>query len=472
MIKILPEIRSFPRIKTNLKVDISGNIRGDSIDLSEGGLSFSSTEIISSPDVSLHICFPDSNFKFKANAKLIWKRDLQTGISLYGMEFVELNESQKTELREELIRTQISGLLNEIKIPEIKKQISDFFLKDILDYINEIIKFNLHLTKEKEYSQELEKRLDHLHTKILLKGYCIEELLSDAAIMQKIKDNFRQLVGVWIYKSAIVKQAFEKPWGYCGDYKMLEVVYDNKPISKNLFGVYFDNNFLKSPFAVAVRARKDQLKVLLQKFVHETRLAKINILNIACGSCREVRELLPDFKTQSHITFTCLDSDEEALRFSQDMLSGEAQKNTGFRFIKGNLTDEIKNEAIGQSLGKQNLIYSIGLIDYLPDTALKKLLPVLFYLLEEGGKLILTHINKEKTFAPILPDWCCDWRFIPRNKEEVIRLFYTCGISRFLFFSESDNFGYIYYFTITKSADSGLKKRGGIGNYEKYFNYR
>ncbi len=450
MVKIPEERRSFPRIRTNLKVDVAKNILADSIDLSEGGLSFSSQEAISSPTLSLQIRFSDTNLSLKTTARLVWKRDLESGASLYGVEFVDLNEVQKIELRRELIKTQISELLNEVKTPEIKRLVSDFFLKDMLNYISEVIKLSLRLSKEKGYSEEIEKRLGQLNTQILLKGYCLEELLPDKKNMQKVKEYFRYLIGTWAYKSVIIKHAFEKPRGYPGDYKMLEIGYDNKPISKNI-GTYFDNCFLKTPYAVAVRARKDRLRERLQKFINETKIDKINILNLACGSCREIRELLPNLKTQSHITFTCIDWDEEALRFSEVALLQSAPKDIECKFIKEDIINMIKDGASPRSLDKQNLIYSIGLIDYLPDRVLKKLIYVLYRLLQKGGKLILTHKNREKTFPAIQPDWFCDWKFVSRNKEEVVRLFYDCRISGFSLSLESDEFEYIYYFTLTKN---------------------
>ena len=353
------------------------------------------------------------------------------------------------EVSKELINSQISGFLNEIKDAEAKKQVSHFFLKDLLDYIGKIIELSSDISKQKGYSLELERKLDQLNTQILLKGYCLEELLSDKKIMQKVKDNFRQLTGVWVYKSVIMKRALEKPRGYPGDYKMLEIVYDNKSISEGV-GMYFDNYFLKNPYAVAVRIRKDRLRELLRDYINETKLNKINILNIACGSCREIKELLPDLKTQNTVVFTCLDWDEEALKFSQDTLLPYKSKNVELKFVKEDVMNLIKNVNAAPSLGKQSLIYSIGLIDYLPDSVLKRLIQALYQILQKGGRLVLTHKNREKTFPPILPDWFCDWKFVSRNKDEVVNLFYNCGISGFSFSLESEDFGYIYYFTVTK----------------------
>jgi hypothetical protein len=256
-------------------------------------------------------------------------------------------------------------------------------------------------------------------------------------------------VGNWIYKSSIVKRAFEKPRGYPGDYKMLEIVYNNKPISKHL-GEYFDNNFLKSPYAVAVRVRKNRLREILTDFINASKLNKIGIFNIACGSSREIKEALPLLKTRSSVTFSCLDWDEEALQFSQNLLTKDTPKNVNFKFVKEDIMNMVKIDNAEKMYGKFDLIYSIGLIDYLPDRVLKRLVKVLYGLLHQNGKLVLTHKNKEKTFPPLPPDWFCDWKFVPRSKEEAVKLFYNCELSRFDFSVDPDDFEYIYYFTLTK----------------------
>jgi len=451
--KVAKENRSFPRIKTDLRVSVFGNIFGESTDLSEGGLNFNSSEVISSPTISLKIRFPKDNFELKTNARLVWKRDLDSGNSMYGVEFVDLKETQRSTLRKELIKTQINELLSEIKSKDIREQISNFFFRDILDYVTKMIGLASNISCHKEHSVELQKEFDHWNNQIMLKGYCLEELLSDKRVMQKIKENFRKLTGTWVYKSVIVKRAFEKPRGYPGDYKMLEIVYDNKPMSEG-FGLYFDNYFLKNPYSVAVRIRKDRLREMLRNYINETKLNKIDILNIACGSCRELLELFPEIKTKSPIAFTCLDWDEKALSFSKKVLSKNTPPHIKFNFVREDIMNMLKAKSPQQSYGTYNLIYSIGLIDYLPDRVLKKLIQVLYKLLHKNGKLILTHKNREKTFPPLPPDWFCDWKFVSRSKEEVIKLFRNCDLFGHSLLTEVDEFEYIYYFTITKEKTS------------------
>ena len=443
------EKRNYPRVKTNLKAGVSKKNFAETVDLSEGGISLNSTEKISSPSIFIKIQFPEGDFSLSADARLIWERDLGGSRSLYGLEFVDLTKQQKSGLRRELINTQIMELLTGIKGHEPRKLIAHFFLKDVLDYTNELLRLAEELSHNRVYSVESQKRLDHFTAQVLLKGYCLEELLSDNRIMDEVKDNFRKLAGTWFYKGAIVKRAFEKPRGYPGDYKTLDIIYDNKPLSMD-FGLYSDNSFLKSPYAVAVRIRKDRLRELIQEFINNSTLKKVEILNIACGPCREIKELLPCMKNGNPVIFTCLDRDEEALDFSKKSLLRNPPPNVTFKFIKEDIMNMIKNESPEQAYGKYDLVYSMGLIDYLPDNILKKLMPLLFRLLKTGGSLIVTHKNREKTYPSLPPDWFCDWKFVPRNKDETIKLFHDSGLSGFSLSTQSDDFGYIYYFEITK----------------------
>lgn len=361
-----------------------------------------------------------------------------------------MDEVKKLDLKEK-IENQISELLNEIKDKKVKQEIFYFFLKDVYNYIEKISKIDFQISKEeKEYSLEIEKELERLNNEILLKGYSLEELIGDKVIMNKVKENFRSLVGAWAYKSLIVKRAFEKPRGYPGDYLMLEIIYNNRTFSEDI-GLYFDKYFLNNPYAIAVRYRKDRVCEILKKEIQQSKSQIIKIFNIACGSCREIRELDIKLFQDKTIIFTCLDWDEEALEFSREKVK-YFPVNIKFNFLKEDVMTVIKDTNFLNSFEKQDLVYSIGLIDYLPDRILKRFTQFCYGILQENGKLILTHKNKEKNFSPLPPDWFCDWKFVPRNKEEVISLIHNCGIKNFSLLTEADEFNDIFYFTVIKHS--------------------
>lgn len=442
------EKRSYPRIKSSLKANVCKDRSVNLIDLSETGLSFNFTEAISSPMFPLKFSCPDTKFELKIDAKLVWKRDFEKDSFSYGVEFMGIDESQKAMLREYLIESLIANLLIGVDDPGIKDNISTFFLKDLSDYISELIQIVHYLSKDNRYSEKIENKLTHLNNLILLKGYNLEKMIENRVIVGKIKENFRLLVGTWAYKSPIVKRAFEKPRGYPGDYLMLETVYNKQTFGKGI-GFYFDKYFLCNPYAVAVRYRKDKLCEIIKKTIQQSTQKTIKIINIACGSCREIKELPREIFHGKQVRFTCIDWDQEALDFSREALK-EFSSIAEFNFIKEDIMTIMKDIGLSRTFEKQDLVYSIGLIDYLPDRILKVFMSFFYKLLSEKGILILTHKNKDKTFSPLSPDWFCEWKFVPRSKEEVVNLFYNCGLEDFSLSIEVDQFNDIFYFTITK----------------------
>ena len=152
---------------------------------------------------------------------------------------------------------------------------------------------------------------------------------------------------------------------------MLEMIYNNQLISEGL-GIYFDRWFLDNPYAIAVRNRKEKIKESIRTFLKETALSSINVLNIASGPCREIKELLDDMRLiKKELNFTCVDFDEEAINFSKNRLKS-LPENLKIEFLKDNVTKLIDSKKYTKFFGKQNLIYSTGLTDYLPDRVLKK----------------------------------------------------------------------------------------------------
>lgn len=452
MPEVFEEKRSYPRIQISLPVDLSNSIAARSTDISEQGACLNCDCAVCGPAISLQIHFPNSQGLFTTEARIVWKRNGRQGRSSYGVEFIHLSAAQRQILREEIIRAQINGLLMQIEDLAIRAHICQFFLKDTLDYINEILALIDSMSRRTAYALDIEETIERANNRILLKGYALELLLDSPALMSQVKKYFRQLIQTWLYKSVLLKHTFCKHGVYPLDYRMLEIIYDNQPVSFGI-GSYFDKSFLKNPYAVAIRKQKDYLKTILGDCIRDINSAQINILAVSCSSCRELREMLPDFAVAGELNITCIDEDDDALVWAQDNLRHRIPRNVHFNFAKEFINRIIADKASLARYGRQNIIYSMGIADYLPDEVLKKFIASLYNQLVAVGKLILTHRNAEKTFASILPDWFCDIKPFNRTHSHVASLFHECGISNFSLATQTDSFAYIYYFILTKDAD-------------------
>ena len=93
-----------------------------------------------------------------------------------------------------------------------------------------------------------------------------------------------------------------------------------------------------------------------------------------------------------------------------------------------NILDYCKEkEKYSGILGKHDMVYSIGLADYLPERFLKRLILFCFDLLRPSGILVIAH-KDSKQYKPLAPDWWCDWTFYHRSEEDVVNIFRNCNI--------------------------------------------
>jgi len=247
--------------------------------------------------------------------------------------------------------------------------------------------------------------------------------IKDKKLIARLKSAFRTLVLEFMNQSIFVKHGYTKPKGYPGDFQIIEAMYNNVPLSKHV-GFLLDKYFLNSDYVKAVRNRKDIMKYYLKNFLERCSRPPIKILNLGCGSSREIRELLQEnTRSFTAVEAILLDQEIAALDFSKREIESTGT-HWKFQFIQDNVLNFLGSQSyIYDTFGVQNLIYSIGLADYLPDSVLGPLLRTSFNALRDDGELIIAHKNISE-FRSFISDWGADWNFIPRTCKEVAQLFH------------------------------------------------
>ena len=263
---------------------------------------------------------------------------------------------------------------------------------------------------------------------ILTEGKKLEESLRNPELIKKIKKLFRESAIPLGVKSEIVMHAFTKPRGYAGDYGLLEIIYNNLPLSSG-FGYCIDRRFQVDDYARAVRSRMKKMKEILAGLINGARSETFDVINLACGSCREIREMIDEgtVTRKGRTSFTLVDQDQAALDFARDALAG-SPRTMSFDFQRTSIYDYIRDPSrFGGNLGGKDLAYTIGLADYIPDDAFKKLVSFMYGLLRPGGALVIAH-KDSRNFSPLAADWWCDWTFHLRDEAEVVGLVRDSGI--------------------------------------------
>ncbi len=243
-----------------------------------------------------------------------------------------------------------------------------------------------------------------------------EENLNPEAL-KKEQLKFRTYTDDIFMNSHLYKRARTWPRGYAGDYETLEKIYHATPVKNEGVGMYLDNYFITRELARGVRERKRVLsKVLISEF--EKREKKQKVLNIACGSSREIFDIGKKMNNYE-ADFTFLDYDKDAVNYSRLLLFNEGIDVRNFKFMKYNALNLVSETETEAEFGKKDIIYSAGLFDYIKTDVLIKMISSLYNLLEDGGVLIAPFKDKEN-YNTFDYHYLVDWSyFYQRTIDEV-----------------------------------------------------
>jgi SAM-dependent methyltransferase len=226
----------------------------------------------------------------------------------------------------------------------------------------------------------------------------------------------------YFMRSRFAERAYYKPKGYPGDFLMMEMIYRNQPRGDGKFGALADGWLLKSVPAEAVRGRRkllaEQLEFLSSR--RKQREGSIRIMDLACGSCRDLFDFLGRCDYSEKIEALCVDIDPDALHYANREVNVVSHR-AALRFMNENL--------VRWSLGRvrhdfppQDIIYSAGLTDYLDRRIVVRLITRCYEQLKPGGVLVIGNFSPNNPNRAFM-DHIVSWRLIYRDETELRELF-------------------------------------------------
>jgi extracellular factor (EF) 3-hydroxypalmitic acid methyl ester biosynthesis protein len=245
----------------------------------------------------------------------------------------------------------------------------------------------------------------------------------DPILLKEIQARYRDAIFPSMSKSWVWHRSTTKPRGYPGDYQLLTAIYNAVPKSRG-FGGYVDRYLLNFTLSRAVVGRMIALrKFLVEEFAK--RQGKIAVLDVACGACRE---FTADFSIPSEtvVAFTCIDSDQEALDYVREHVAPQLPENMAIDYVRYNALRMTSSASTVRKFGRSDLIYSVGLCDYIPDEYLIPLLQGWREALTDGG-LVYVAFKDTLRYDKTEYQWLMDWYFFQRTEEEFMQLFEKAG---------------------------------------------
>ncbi len=221
-----------------------------------------------------------------------------------------------------------------------------------------------------------------------------------------------------IQKGFMNRQMRQKPFGYAGDFRVIDWMYKRVQDIDVLSG-FWDDFCHRQAAAESVRNRKEHLKNTFSAIVKE-KGGPISMLDLASGPCRDLAEAIEGAGELAYGSkLHCVDMEPKAIEYAQSVTKPYS-KLVNFKWECGNVFRFRSEE-------KYDLVWSAGLFDYLNDKLATALIAKMWSLTAPGGKMIVGN------FHPINPtrnyiEWCMDWVLIHRTEDELRALGLAAGI--------------------------------------------
>jgi len=235
-------------------------------------------------------------------------------------------------------------------------------------------------------------------------------------VRDELADDYRRLLRPYVYMTEVTRRMLEKPRGYAGDFVTIELIYRNEARGIGPLGQLLDRCFLDFDPPRAVRYRRALLCEELARSAAECPRAPLRVTSLACGPAREIFDFAGSHGPQS-LDATLVDIDPEALEFVE-----EDAEDCGLRPHLRRLN--LIRAAVRRDphpATDQNLVYSIGVIDYLSDALVIALLDWIHGMLRPGGRVILGNFHPCNPSRAMM-DEVLEWKLVHRTESDLDRL--------------------------------------------------
>jgi hypothetical protein len=252
----------------------------------------------------------------------------------------------------------------------------------------------------------------------------VERQLEDyPKLIKAVQFRYRSVIWPWFGQSWFMDRALTKPRGYPGDYELLTAIYNGEVKSPGL-GACLDRYFLQTTLAQAVIARMKSVRAFLLEEIGQ-RQGDVQILNVASGACREYENgFVPPAAVDYHLT--CVDNDPLALEFVQERVAPGCSSRIEWNFTRYNALRMTSTRHNHEKFGRPDVLYSVGLCDYIPDNYLIPMLRGWRETVAEGGVVYVAFKDGDR-YSKTEYQWLTDWYFFQRSAAECTSLFAAAG---------------------------------------------
>ena len=243
----------------------------------------------------------------------------------------------------------------------------------------------------------------------------------EPAVLYELRKRTIERFSEFVGGCDIVSHAIEQPYGYIGDFMMLEKLLENTTSATGL-AYHLDTLQLSHAASEACRNRVKWVCETLTPIITARENPTVKLLDIGIGSAPVERALLdsiPGLKLSS----TAIDIEPAALAFVEEKLAGRAHE---LNLLRVDLRRDDAGDQLAALAGEIDACVSIGILEALRDEEVIHIFGSLFKAMPRGSLLFVESFLPNHPTQPYM-EWFMDYHLGYRTKERIIELMTQAG---------------------------------------------
>jgi hypothetical protein len=245
------------------------------------------------------------------------------------------------------------------------------------------------------------------------------------------------------------RRAYEKPLGYAGDYRMMEMYFTRDLRGEGLFGRFLHSVGQGYSLGRTVVAREAVMREAIRAAMRTPGEEPVRILSVAAGPAIELRKVLGEVTAlERPLELILLDQDEAAHETAHRRLSRLLVEHHRGRLpvklecLHFSVRQLLKPQTLEEAavaehlLADMDLVCTAGLYDYLTDPVAGRLTHLLYSRLRPGGRLLVGNLVETPDTTWIM-EYVLGWHLVYRTEADMLRFAdglspppARCGITR------------------------------------------
>jgi extracellular factor (EF) 3-hydroxypalmitic acid methyl ester biosynthesis protein len=252
----------------------------------------------------------------------------------------------------------------------------------------------------------------------------VAPIMKDEEALKATKKFTNLVITPDFIEGPINRRSYEKPLGYPGDYEMMNIIYRWRYEGKTPYGKLLHRFGLDVAECVAMRMVMMQ-QTIAQVLSEASPDKAVNVTNLACGPAQEVVNCLKIPALPAPVHFTLIDQDAGALAHAYQQTYPEVARHQGratIQCLHVSFSQLMRAGRLFRRMPEQDLIYSVGLVDYLSPIRARALVSDLYGQLAPGGMLVIGNMRDTPTGILWPLEFLCDWSLIYRTEQEMYQI--------------------------------------------------